>query len=683
MTTHVCYAGCPPSFFQHPSVKLSRLSKTVCSCSAMETTLATGDDPDPDLDGEEFLERPPRTNFVRPGHLWKNDGKSEELEMLLHCVSSVCSEQVETLSDFLRKSHQEVLERLDAQDDVLMELQRQSTRSAQEPFRASVSHGWYPSPMIGPGSAPPSGSPLLAATVAMQPLFRTFEEADQLLKDCAAAVDADEAAKRFTRLQTSTGSQGRLKTASWLERLVHHSLFDVFFAWVVVTNSIFIGIEVQTGLDGGAPSDTINAIQWAYTGMFTLELILRIGGNGKSFFCSEDWVWNYLDIFVVLTSVWEKVADVILRTGGDGDLPHLSGLRALRLVRISRLVKVVRLARVLRFVMALRTLISSIIYTLKSLVWAMILLCLIVYVFAVLFTQAAGDFLLLDGATLLEPAPEMATSKTRFFGSLHASMLALFMSIAGGVSWVEVVGELQLLSTGWVFVFIFYIAFTYFAVLNVVTGVFCQSAIDSAQNDQTLVLQSIQAEKQANIEKITNLFKAIDIEETGVITYQMLEDQVNSPEVQTYFEAIGLDVWDAWSFFKLLDSDGGGAVELNEFLMGCLRLRGQARSMDVVRVMRDQAWLLSQQSRFWTYMEGQSSRLALCSGASQPNAREPAQPHRLSPSKDPVPSKDHVPSDPQKVRSPQHVPDAPPKEPDEVSSPDLAAEPTSSLDDVS
>ncbi|CAE7301888.1 Dhx36 [Symbiodinium sp. CCMP2592] len=31
----------------------------------METTLATGDDPDPDLDGEEFLERPPRTNFVR------------------------------------------------------------------------------------------------------------------------------------------------------------------------------------------------------------------------------------------------------------------------------------------------------------------------------------------------------------------------------------------------------------------------------------------------------------------------------------------------------------------------------------------------------------------------------------------------------------------------------------------
>ena len=28
-------------------------------------------------------------------------------------------------------------------------------------------------------------------------------------------------------------------------------------------------------------------------------------------------------------------------------------------------------------------------------------------------------------------------------------------------------------------------------------------------------------------------------------------------------------VWDAWTFFKLLDMDSGGAVEVEEFLMGC------------------------------------------------------------------------------------------------------------------
>ena len=33
----------------------------------------------------------------------------------------------------------------------------------------------------------------------------------------------------------------------------------------------------------------------------------------------------------------------------------------------------------------------------------------------------------------------------------------------------------------------------------------------------------------------------------------------------------GLDVWDAWSFFKLLDLDAGGSVEIEEFFKGCLR----------------------------------------------------------------------------------------------------------------
>lgn len=62
-----------------------------------------------------------------------------------------------------------------------------------------------------------------------------------------------------------------------------------------------------------------------------------------------------------------------------------------------------------------------------------------------------------------------------------------------------------------------------------------------------------------------------------------------------YFQTLGLDVWDAWTFFKLLDKDNGGAVEVEEFLMGCLRLRGQASAMDVGRIINDQTWLIKTQ----------------------------------------------------------------------------------------
>lgn len=41
------------------------------------------------------------------------------------------------------------------------------------------------------------------------------------------------------------------------------------------------------------------------------------------------------------------------------------------------------------------------------------------------------------------------------------------------------------------------------------------------------------------------------------------------------------DVWDAWSFFKMLDLDESGAVDMEEFLMGCLRVRGAAKAIDI------------------------------------------------------------------------------------------------------
>ena len=87
-------------------------------------------------------------------------------------------------------------------------------------------------------------------------------------------------------------------------------------------------------------------------------------------------------------------------------------------------------------------------------------------------------------------------------------------------------------------------------------------------------------------------------EEAGGITFGMFEEKINSQAVREYFETLGLDVWDPWSFFKLLDSDGGGFVEIEEFFLGCLRFSGAARAMDVGKLIQDQTWLIRSQGRF-------------------------------------------------------------------------------------
>lgn len=452
---------------------------------------------------------------------------------------------------------------------------------------------------------PKVGSPSLTPTNAV---FSMYDDWDLELFEKAEQSEVRRHRSRFAlngkgnRFTSSTGSMGVF--TSFIQRTVRHPSFAMFCAMVVVSNSVFIGVEVQMSLDHPDRLPTsINVIQYCFATFFVIELFLRVVADGRNFFCGEDWKWSLLDLFVVLTSVWEILADVLYNAF---QIEGTSGFKALRIMRITRIMKVMRLMRVFRFIMAFRTLIASISDTLKSLFWALMLLAVIVYVFAVLFTQAVNDYLY-DMDTPLPDREQLAAE--RYYSSLFDTMLSLFMAIANGVSWHELVAPLRYISIVWVALFLFYIFFTYFAVLSVVTAVFCQTAVESAQNDHASMVHSVLKNKQAHLDKLRQLFNELGDDTTGVITFKMLESKMNSPEVRAYFEVLGLDVWDAWSFFKLLDLDQRGDVEIEAFLMGCLRLRGQARSIDLCKLIHDQAWLLKQQSQFHVNCEKEFKKL--------------------------------------------------------------------------
>merc|ERR1712118_291383 len=96
-----------------------------------------------------------------------------------------------------------------------------------------------------------------------------------------------------------------------------------------------------------------------------------------------------------------------------------------------------------------------------SLVWAMFLLFILIYVFAIIFTQAVGDYLNPES-----PAPSDSFSPEndddvlrRYFGNLFRSMSTLFASVAGGLGWNDVIEPLLKVSVICVAIFVFYIAF--------------------------------------------------------------------------------------------------------------------------------------------------------------------------------------------------------------------------------
>lgn len=464
----------------------------------------------------------------------------------------------------------------------------------------------------------------LSHTSSSPTIFQSYTAFDLELKEEAQATQAERTRRKYAsvRQKLSLGtSVVSTRTIQQVTKAIRHPLFDAFFAGVVFVNAIFTGLEVESSIAQHQSRQVlmdwqIRLSHYIFFSLFFIELIARLFLEGRRFFCSQDWMWNWLDIAIVSSSFVEIVVDVYEEANQFEGRNPMSGLKVFRIIRLTRLVKTIRLVRIFRFVVALRTLVTSILHTLKALFWALTLLGLIVYVFAVLFAQAISDYRSDPEFPVLGEAESRAAD--RYFNSLPETMLSLFMSIADGVSWQEVILPLKAMDLTWVFLFLFYVSFTFFAVLNVVTGVFCQSAIENAQNDHAAVVQNILENKESHLKKITTLFAQLGADDSGVITYDMLQEQFGTPAVREYFESLGLDISDAWSFFKLLDMDGGGAVEIEEFLMGCLRLRGNARAMDMAKMMFDQNWLIKSQGQFQKFVEAELLKLNMQVGMITP-----------------------------------------------------------------
>eukprot|EP00929_Paragymnodinium_shiwhaense_P118103 TRINITY_DN897_c0_g2_i1.p1 TRINITY_DN897_c0_g2~~TRINITY_DN897_c0_g2_i1.p1 ORF type:complete len:629 (-),score=92.04 TRINITY_DN897_c0_g2_i1:624-2366(-) len=382
------------------------------------------------------------------------------------------------------------------------------------------------------------------------------------------------------------------KAIGMCEQIVRHSFFEPFFAVLIVGNSVITFVEAHLSLE--SPNEEI-PLAFKLLGhllgtAFLTELLLRITARRRAFFLTDSQLgWNYFDFCLVSTWLVEFVLDIIqsLRSMKSSSTNSgFSNMRLFRVLRIAKMFRLLRMARILRFVRALNILILSILTTLRSLVWASVLLLLIIFTFAIYICQNVANTIRDCDSGACAMDPELA----RYWGTVPTASLTLFQIISGGLNWDDVARPLMDLSGFLLVVLIMFIAFAQFAVLNVVTGVFCQAAVESAQRDRELMVHSMTAKKKQIIESMSDqfshMFKKFSATYGG-ITPEAFEEYVNMKSVQDYFALLELDATDAWVLFQLLDEDGSGTIEVEEFVDGCLRLKGTARSIDLARLSKE------------------------------------------------------------------------------------------------
>jgi len=383
---------------------------------------------------------------------------------------------------------------------------------------------------------------------------------------------------------------------SFANRLLKDPRFDYFIGLLILINGILMGVQVEVATNQGTSvenSDGFRIVGVLFCICFTGEMAVRLYVHRWSFFTSLDWRWNVLDFSIVILQIIEEIMNEIANATNDQNSTS-SSFVFLRVLRGLRLVRIVRIVRVMHLLKELRSMISSVVGTLRSLLWTVVLLLLIMYMGAVYLSQ-----LILDHGLSHPEDVEPGTQLYEHYGSLSKSTLTLFMSITGGIDWRDAVDPLKdEISPHLSWLFASFVAFMLFSMLNVITGIFVESALNNSKEESDVDM----------VNYLHSVFVGPAKQTDGKITWEEFEEKLDEPKMMSYFKSINLDPSEARFLFELLDIEGANSIDAEDFVMGCLRLRGPAQAIDLASLMSETRRLRIFIHEHWQDLEEQLSR---------------------------------------------------------------------------
>jgi hypothetical protein len=361
---------------------------------------------------------------------------------------------------------------------------------------------------------------------------------------------------------------------TWKARqLVHSASFDYVFGFFLIANGVVIGLETNYNAQNGYDHTPIayRVFDVCFCIAFGLELSVRLFAYRAKFFVQSGWQWNWFDSVIVAIQTLEVLTDLFAVGSMEEDIKQVGFLRVLRLARIVRLVRMVRL------IPELKSMVYLIFASMGSFVWAMVLIVLLMYCVAVYFTDSAMKMVADHGDTM---GAEKEENIKKYWRNVFVSTYSLFQAITGGDDWRNLTDVFEFDGGNYeiqALLFFCYVSFAVLVMLNLVTGVFVEGAQRIVKQDKDAELMRV----------VCKAFGQVDEDDSMSVTYEEFMSHLDDGSLDTYFIALDLSKQHAGSLFTLLDMDNSQSLSVDEFVRGCMRLRGPARSIDLAALAHD------------------------------------------------------------------------------------------------
>lgn len=395
------------------------------------------------------------------------------------------------------------------------------------------------------------------------------------------SIDANKKASLRSRRASTEEPTFPLLSFARLQAIVLSNWFEAIFGMLIVFNSIVICLEAQysgfeTGYAQGFAGYRKDPTQvwpgaetafWILEMMFgiffTFEVVLKMIAMNVKFLWQ---VWNWFDTLIIIS--W------LVTVGGGAEL--LLNPTILRLARLARLLRMLRLTRTFQVFDVLHLLVGSLKASALVLLWSLVFLTAIMTMNALLLNFMLEMHTSNKGAARAEDV-------FRYFGTFSRAFLTMFEVTLG--NWVPVCRLLlENVSEWFTLYFLLYRSFVGFAVLNVIRGVFLHETFKVAECDEEIMIMQRQRLVRKHMRHMQTFFHEADESGDGVITLDEFSDMVSDARVQLWLSAMGIDITDAPLVFELMD-DGDHVIEIDELCKSFARMKGPAKSIDLVTMM--------------------------------------------------------------------------------------------------
>ncbi|CAG5133641.1 unnamed protein product, partial [Candidula unifasciata] len=192
-----------------------------------------------------------------------------------------------------------------------------------------------------------------------------------------------------------------LKIQNHFYSFVSDPLFDFMITVAIIINTFFMSLDHYNQPE--FLTNALNVLNVVFAVIFTLESIFKMIGLGKYYFLAG---WNIFDLITVIVSVI------------DVSLANVAGLSVLRIFRLFRVLKLAQSWPTMRL------LVTIILSTLGALGNLCVILCIIIYIFAVIGLNLFRDT---HGKEKIHPRWG--------FSDFYHSMLMIFRVLCG--EWIE------------------------------------------------------------------------------------------------------------------------------------------------------------------------------------------------------------------------------------------------------